>query len=266
MTVTEGAGRHSYRTGLADLGLDRLRPVDLQTVLAAAELQTRVDRKYLVPATTLRDVLADLTDTHHVLQIAGRRGTTYSSHYFDSPDRTAFRAHVQGRRRRWKVRSRLYREDLLCRMEVKADMAGTTVKHAVDLPSQAHGQLTEEAVEFLTDRFHTLGLDGDVEELTTSAHVEYVRATVCDLTAGTRLTIDSRLVATLDDRAVAMRDDILLVETKGTGRASLADRALMANGVRPASVSKYGVTLSVLEPWLPGNRWRRVARGYFAQC
>ena len=52
-----------------------------------------------------------------------------TSVYFDTPRLDACRDHVQRRRLRWKVRSRLYVEDQLCRLEVKSrDGRGHTVK------------------------------------------------------------------------------------------------------------------------------------------
>lgn len=101
------------------LRLAQLAPVDLATVMAVAPLARRVDRKYLVPAPDAARLVAALAGTHRVLRIGGRRSTTYRSTYLDTDDLLLCRAHLQGRRLRWKARSRLYVEDGLCRFEVK---------------------------------------------------------------------------------------------------------------------------------------------------
>ena len=93
--------------------------------------------------------------------------------------------------------------------------------------------------------------------------VDYTRATLADLTGGTRLTMDSGLVASYCGRAVRLRDDLVLVETKGDLRASGPDRLLLELGVRPGSVSKYGVAVSMLQPDLPAKKWLRVQRESF---
>ena len=90
------------------LGLDALRGATLAEVDAAAALQHRVDRKYLLPIAVAAHLVASLADTHRVLDIDGRRTTDYRSTYFDTPGLLAWRAHAQGRRHRWKVRTRLY--------------------------------------------------------------------------------------------------------------------------------------------------------------
>ncbi|MGW3656232.1 VTC domain-containing protein, partial [Streptomyces sp. NPDC005151] len=90
----------------------------LAEVDAAAALQHRTDRKYLLPLDRARFFADQLADSHRVLDLAGRRTTSYLSTYFDTPQLGAWRAHVQRRRHRWKVRTRLYAEDGLCRAEV----------------------------------------------------------------------------------------------------------------------------------------------------
>ena len=258
---------------LGEIALDRLPPVSLAQVLSAAALQTRVDRKYLVPVEVAHALVGGLRSSHSVLRIEGRLATTYGSAYLDTPDRAALRAHAQGRRRRWKVRTRLYREDLLCRLEVKTDVGGTTVKHALDVPAYLHGRLDDAGRTFVRDRFARHELRDDVDRLVPSATVDYARATLCDLAEGTRLTIDADLVArpAVDvaqlsadgGPVVRLRPDHVLVETKGGLRPSTADAVLLRHGVRPVSVSKYSLSLSLLEPHLPGTRWRPAARRWF---
>jgi hypothetical protein len=57
----------------------------LLEALAAAELQTRIDRKYLVAPDAFVRLVADLADSHRVLEIDGRRTFRYESVYFDTP-------------------------------------------------------------------------------------------------------------------------------------------------------------------------------------
>lgn len=254
---------------LGQLALDRLPPVSLAQVLSAAALQTRVDRKYLVPVEVAHTLVGGLRSSHGVLRIDGRLATSYGSAYLDTPDRTALRAHAQGRRRRWKVRTRLYREDLLCRLEVKTDVGGTTVKHAVDVPAHLHGRLDDAGRAFVREQFARHALRDEVDALVPSATVDYARATLCDLVEGTRLTVDADLVSRSADEGlyggpvVRLRPDHVLVETKGGLRPAAADALLLRHGVRPVSVSKYSLSLSLLEPHLPGTRWRPAARRWF---
>jgi hypothetical protein len=252
--------------GLArELGLHELRGATLAQVDAAAALQHRVDRKYLVPAATARRFVAELAPTHRVLDFGGRRTTGYLGTYFDTPGFTAWRAHVQGRRRRWKVRTRLYAEDRLCRIEVKTkDGRGATVKHALKTGAEDYGRIGAQAGVFVDDVLVGAGLNSiGCVDLVPAAEITYVRATLADLDAGTRVTLDRQLACHHNGRTALLDPGHVLVETKGAARPAPADRLLTSLGARPISVSKYIVGLALLVPGLPDNSVRRLARTHF---
>jgi len=255
------------RAGFAELlRLEDLRPASLAEIDAAAALQHRVDRKYLIPASAAARLISRLSGTHHVLDIHGRRSTAYRSTYFDTPQLAAWRAHSQGRRRRWKVRTRLYAEDRLCRMEVKTkDGRGATVKHAHTVDADVYGRLESgtEAAAFVDRVLSGGGIDVTAADLAPAGEVCYLRAALADLDAGTRVTLDGALACHRDGRTAALDPGYVLVETKGTARPAPADRHLLALGARPVSISKYIVGLSLLVPGLPDNDVRRLARTRF---
>ncbi|GGJ18962.1 VTC domain-containing protein [Streptomyces brasiliensis] len=248
----------------AGLGLGELRGATLAEVDAAAALQHRVDRKYLVPLDRARRLIACLTDSHHVLDLGGRRTTRYLSTYFDTPELGAWRAHVQRRRRRWKVRTRLYAEDGLCRVEVKTkDGRGATVKHALRVPASQYGELTTRAEQFVDEVLDGAGIPVRAKELSAAAEVRYVRAALADLDHGSRVTLDGTLSCHRDDRTAALDPGHVLIETKGGAQLAPADRRLLGMGARPVSLSKYIVGQSLLTPGLPDNDVRRLARTHF---
>ncbi|MCF3130806.1 VTC domain-containing protein [Streptomyces olivochromogenes] len=248
----------------ADLGLSALRGATLAEVDAAAALQHRTDRKYLLPLDRARLLVDRLAGSHHVLDLAGRRTTSYLSTYFDTERLGAWHAHVQGRRRRWKVRTRLYAEDGLCRVEVKTkDGRGATVKHALRAPAQAYGQLDVLAAEFVDDVLRRADIPVLAAALTPAAEVRYVRAALADLDHGSRVTLDGLLTCHRGERTAALDPRHVLVETKGTARPAPADRLLLRLGARPVSLSKYIVGRALLTPGLPDNDVRRLARTHF---
>lgn len=200
----------------------------------AAALQHRVDRKYLVPLDRARRLVARLADSHHVLDLGdGRRTTSYLSTYFDTPELGSWRAHVQQRRRRWKVRTRLYAEDGLCRVEVKTkDGRGATVKHALPVPAAEYGRLAAPAAEFVESVLDRAGVTVEAGELSPVTEVRYVRAALADLGHGSRVTLDTALSCRRDDRTATLDPERVLIETKGAARPALADRLLL--GMRVA--------------------------------
>ncbi|MGI9085320.1 MAG: VTC domain-containing protein [Aeromicrobium sp.] len=235
------------------LGVDALRPVGLEELVEHAALMHRTDRKYIAPLDTVCTLVTDLADTHRVLEIKDRRYTTYRTLYFDTDGFEAARSHVQKRRRRWKVRSRLYVEDGLCRIEVKTkDNRGETQKVMGMSDPARYGLLADEEADFVA--FHLSGHpEVRVPELVPAAEVCYTRATLSDIGAGTRVTIDWKLVCHLETGDVWMDDSYALIETKGPSTPGVADRALTHLGVHPRSFSKYVAAASTMTTGIADN-------------
>jgi hypothetical protein len=241
-------------------------PIGLDELNALAELQTRVDRKYFVPADVFRRMIGQLAGELRVLDMDGRRTFGYESVYFDTPDFTTYRAHVQRRRQRFKARTRTYTDTGLCMFEVKLTGArGETVKERVPHPEQHRAELTESALDHLRttlcQAYHQDLPAGMAPTLVTT----YRRTTFVSRTGEARLTCDVGL------RALDLRNEVsdtgthVLVESKSGGQGgSAADRILRELGVRPVSVSKYAVAVAALHPELPSNPWHQTLRRYFS--
>jgi hypothetical protein len=239
-------------------GLETLPQITLLEVLATAAATTRVDRKYLLTTEHARAFLAQLPASMRLLSIDGRLTTSYRSTYFDTPDLHTCRAHVQGRRRRWKARSRLYVEDHLCRLELKVrDGSGLTRKTFHHTAAGDYGQMTPVARDFFRDALRANRLD-QPDQLAPAMEVAYERATLADAQTGTRVTIDFGIRATRDDRAVEVDAGRLIVETKGTRIPGAADRLLTQLRARPVSFSKYAASASLIDPSIPDNDVRHM--------
>lgn len=255
-------GPRAARFGMAD-DLEMFRTVSLAETVERADLSKRVDRKYLVDLDTVRRIMSELTETHHVLEVDGRRTTTYSTTYFDTDDLASCRAHIQRRRRRWKVRSRLYVEDQLCRVEVKTkDGRGQTVKTASVSQADRYGMLIDSDLRFVSDSLGSSHPELDVHALRPTAEISYTRACLVDVDAVTRVTIDQHLTSVLDHGHAWIDEDHAIVETKGGAIPSEADRLLLRSGVRPRSFSKYVATASLLHPRLADNDIRALRGTY----
>jgi hypothetical protein len=238
-----------------------LDPASLEEVVRAAELQVRQDRKYLLPTDALAALGAELTAGYRALQIDGRRTFGYESIYFDSADLATYRAHLQGRRRRFKLRTRTYTDFDECLVEVKLKgCRGVTDKRRQDHPLQYRDRLDERAHDFIGDVLDELALRAPAP-LEPALRTTYRRATLVDLRDGARLTFDVGLRFLGPDRWVAGTDCIVL-ETKSVGPGP-ADRLLARRGFRPVSLSKYCVGIALTRPGLAANRWNRVLRDDF---
>jgi hypothetical protein len=248
----------SVRTGVLAGAVGALREVGLDELNAAAALLTRTDRKYVVGARELAPVLAAVTGAEEVraLSVDGRRISRYASTYFDTLDLAGWAASAHPRRRRWKVRTRLYADSDECWLELKTRTGrGATVKERRPYASDDRGRLDDAATAWLGERFGAAGLTVRPADLVTTLSTSYDRATL--LLGDSRVTLDENLRWTVGDRTVAA-GDVLVVETKSDRGAGAFDRTLWRHGHRPVRLSKYGTGLCVLHPALPSNRWHRV--------
>ena len=239
-------------------------PIGLKELNNLAELQTRVDRKYFVPAELFHQLIARLADEMQVLEIDGRRTFGYESFYFDTPQLSTYRAHLQRRRQRFKARTRTYTDTGLCMFEVKLTGArGETVKQRVPHPQELRAELTDDALNHLgstlRDAYHQDLPAGLRPTLVTS----YRRTTFVSRTGEARLTCDVGLVCGDVEHEVRDTGTHVLVESKSAGRGSAPDRILRELGVRPAKVSKYCVAVAALHPELPSNPWHQTLQRYF---
>jgi len=241
-------------------GVGDLAPITLDGINVIAELQTRVDRKYIVTPHQTATLIAELPPTVRVLDIDGSREFAYKSVYFDSDDFKLYLDTAHRRRQRYKVRSRTYVGSETTMLEVKTRGGrSTTVKHRLDYSVADAERLTSRGRAFVEESVSRAGAaDGLRPTLTT----RYRRSTFVDTDSGTRLTCDWGLLCT-DWQSRSVTPGFVVLESKSTGGASLFDRWLWNTGVRPAPLSKFCTGLAALHPELPANKWHRTLQRYF---
>lgn len=240
--------------------VEALPSVTLDELNARATLLTRVDRKYLITLDALESLLADVDPGTRVLEIDGRRLAGYRSVYFDTPDLISYRQSAQRRRRRFKVRTRLYTETELCYLEVKTrGSRGSTVKDRVGYPVTAAVQLTARGLDYIGHRLAVVGITVAEPKLYPSLQTRYRRTTL--LVPGpvdARVTIDRDLTWIAHDGRAASVPALAVVETKSGSGPSAVDRLLWSRGHRPVQLSKYGTGMAVMHPVLLSHKWHRL--------
>ena len=253
----------------ASVAVDELAPIALAELDAIAALQVRNDRKYVVDEVIVDLMIDELAADLQVLQIDGVRTFEYRSVYFDTPDFDLHRAAATGRRRRFKVRTRVYEDSGQAVLEVKTkDGRGRTVKERLDYDIVDSGRLTPEGRRFVQVALasskvlvadEVLSATGLQPVLTT----RYRRSTIVHETSGTRATIDSALVCTATGgRSTTL--DAVIVESKSRTASGPVDRWMWAHGHRPVKISKCSTGLAAIYPELPSNKWHRTLNRHFS--
>ena len=243
-----------------------LPAVDLPTLDAAASLLTRVDRKYVVALATFDRLVHGLAELGgwQALEVDRRRLFGYESVYFDTPDLATYRAHLQGRRRRSKVRVRTYLDSGAAMLEVKRKAErGSTVKHRRAHPVWEPYDLGRAGRAFVADslaEYATLDTAALGPVVVTSNH----RATLACLADRTRLTVDTDLVCGWGTSSSALRAGHVVLESKTERHAGPVDGLLRRLGERPVEISKYCIGVASLGLDIPSNPWRRTLRDHFS--
>lgn len=230
-----------------------LAPIGLEELVARASLQTRIDRKYVVPVQTLAALVDGLPDAR-VLEIDGRRTFAYESVYHDTPGLACYLGAARRRRHRYKVRTRTYLDSGASFVEVKTrGPRGCTIK--TRRPTTARGALGDEDRAFADELLD----DAPGALLAPVLASRYDRTTLFLPDDASRTTVDTDLVWT---SALTGAEDRLtgraVVETKTGSTPSAADRLLWRLGHRPVRISKYGTGMAALHPHLPATPWHRV--------
>jgi hypothetical protein len=233
--------------GRTDELLGSLRAISLEELDDRAALLHRVDAKHLVDRDAFAALVQRLAGDHEVLEIDGRRAFAYETVYFDSPQLGCYRDHVEGRRPRWKARTRLYRDSGICHFEVKIKGADDeTDKRRADHPCEAVDRLGEDAERLVRDALGEAGL-APPAQLEPVLRTTFDRVTLAAAQGGARVTCDLGLgLARMDGERRRLRSDLVLVETKSEGGDSPADVLLAEQGVSPVSLSKYRVGVDLL--------------------
>lgn len=253
----------------AAAGLAAFAPIDLDELNAHAALQTRIDRKYVIPAGSLPRIVHRLPASTRILRIAGIATLAYASRYFDTPELDSYLSTARGRRRRFKVRARTYRDTGDSFLEVKTKSGrSATVKQRVATSgpeldaggrTQAAALLADAGIPAAEQLAHRLrpALDSAYRRIT----LLLPGAAPAD---HSRTTIDLELEWSAPGHGILRLPDRVIVETKSGRRAGAMDRALWRAGHRPLSISKYGTGMAALHPDLPHNKWHRTLGRHFA--
>lgn len=243
-------------------------PISLADINARAGLQKRADNKYFVPWPIFVEFTKILSQTYSVMEIDGRRIFSYDTQYFDTPDLHNYWCHVQGRRKRFKSRSRIY-DTGLCVFELKVKNGrNETVKYKINYNPEDSRRITPAAEEFLHSHLSAYGLDTQFE-LVPTLHNTYQRVTFAGLenAGGERVTCDLNLRFGEGDNWLAqLSNNVVLLEIKSARGRGYADQLLWRLGVRPGSGSKYCVGMSLIRDDLRFNRFARTRNRFFERA
>ena len=190
-------------------------PISLEDTNKSASMLKRIDNKYIVDKPTLRSVLDLLRPDFRLLEIDGRSVFSYESCYFDDRQR-CFHEHLQGRRQRFKARTRRYVESGKAFFEVKLKGQRGQTDKSREVCDDYHAFVISDGEQRMMRELYE-GRYGKrfSYRLTPALHVSYRRFTLVSMSGRERITVDFNLgFETPSGRQAFIGDDFIIVETK----------------------------------------------------
>ena len=152
-----------------------------------ANLQDRVDSKFMLPLAYLPTLLQAARQHYSVLEINGKRTSNYFNQYFDTQQMNFYKDHHNGKLNRFKVRKRTYLDTQTQYLEVKfKNNHERTIKSRIRCKD--NDQSYEHNQSFI---FKHLGCD--FTDLSVSQQGGYQRIALASESVPERLTIDFNL-------------------------------------------------------------------------
>ncbi|QWF83137.1 polyphosphate polymerase domain-containing protein [Amycolatopsis sp. CA-230715] len=232
--------------------------ISLPEVLDTTGLMSRVDRKFVVGHADFLSFVDGIGGLL-ALDIDGRRSFGYSSTYFDTPGLAVYHAHRQGRRRRYKIRTRTYVDtaDTFCELKLSGRREMTVKRRRPHPPGEANA-MTADSFAFLDRELGTrFGLPAP-RPLAASLVTDYRRTTLVTADRLTRITCDTSLLWSRGPMTRRAAQGLVLLEVKSATGAALALKRLR---LRETGLSKYCAGLVALGAAPGGNRWLPALRG-----
>ncbi len=230
---------------------DGFPPITLDETNRLAQMLSRIDNKYVVNFEQFSSFLKTIENEYAVLEIKGRRQFSYDSCYYDDNFGCYFEHH-QGRRQRFKVRTREYVDGGgLKFFEVKLKgLRGKTEKHRIKSDFVVTPKIEGEYLSMLREVYTKQYKKQMTFELRPALKVGYKRCTLVALRGGERVTVDYQIsFADPQDLTKTARvgDGFIIIETKSGDGKGIADCALKRLKIKQATkCSKYCIGVSLI--------------------
>lgn len=224
------------------------------------KLMKRVDTKFIIPATLLPELLAKASEHYRVVEIDQRRILPYSSVYFDTPDANMYTVHHNGKLNRYKVRMRSYMTSGLSFLEIKdKNNKGVTRKERIPIRLSNFNQMTLTETENAFLEKNTCYKSGCIIP---QLQNYFQRITLVDKKATERVTIDLgitfRLVSSGNTTDI---NGLVIVEMKQDAATKSYFRNYLNEAkIRPGSMSKYCLGMSLINPTVKNNSFKTKIR------
>ncbi len=239
--------------------LKEFAPITLEE-MDDVKLMNRVDTKFLLNINDLPYLLEKAKKQYRVVSIKGEKISPYTTIYFDTEDSNMYISHHNGKRNRYKVRTRTYINPKISFLEIKhKNNKGRVSKSRIKIPLEQflHMRFNQDEAGFIEKKspYENSHLEPKLQNY-------FQRVTLVDNAKTERVTIDLG-VYFLDVKTgtIEMIEDLVIVEMKQDGaNRSYFRNYLYESRIAPAGMSKYCLGMILLDPDIKYNRFKRKIR------
>ena len=229
--------------------LNSFQPISLKQ-MDEVKLMNRTDTKFVLNRSFFNKILPDLANSYRVLEIEGKRLSSYKTLYYDTEGFQLFLDHHNGKGNRFKIRIRNYVESNLFFLEIKNKFKGRTDKKRTKV-EDFEIELTEKSANYINK------VVGKELKVVPKLWNSFQRITLVNTKEIERLTLDLNLTFNWNDKVRAF-EHVVIAELKqeNVNRNSLFYNLMKSHGVRANSMSKYCVGGLTLNPELKANNFK----------
>lgn len=217
--------------------------------MGSVRLMNRVDTKYVTTLPQLCQLLHLAGAEYRVQEIDGWRNMPYYTCYYDTPNCDMFHEHLRGRKRRQKIRLRIYEESETAFMEIKtkSNKGRTSKKRTL----ATEGYALSSYANFITAYLHY-----PMEGLVRQVENHFTRLTLVNRAMTERLTIDTNLwFHNVNTNNICSLNGLVVVELKRDGRTASPVQEMMRQlHIHPCGFSKYCIGMALTNHALRQNR------------
>ncbi len=230
--------------------LETMRIVTLEEL--SGNLQDRYDEKYLVPEALYTEFLREVGKDYRVLEVDGVKDYRYVSSYLDLPGFPMYLAHHNGKKNRYKVRYRRYKDSGKVYLEVKHKInKGKTLKSRMEVDHEKE-QPEGEEIGFLRER-----TPYDPLLMHLMLKVSFSRITLAAPGGSERITYDHGLHFNARGEEKDL-PGLGVLEIKHSGRKNYSPMTTLLQRYRifPRGFSKYCTGILLGYPGVKYNRFK----------
>ena len=224
------------------------------TDLNKANLMNRVDSKFLFPVSLLPSMLDQLKNNYRVLDIGGRRISTYQNEYLDTTMMKFYHDHHNGKLNRYKVRQRTYTDTNTSFLEVKRKTnQRRTLKTRININKIDNGSSK--------DKFISESVGIKFTDMHVTQYSGYNRIALANEASAERLTIDFNLWFSQDGKNKIQLSNTCIAELKQakTSKKSPFYEVNEVAQLSSTSFSKYCIGCALLyDKTIKRNRFKPV--------